>query len=369
MKQRYIRQISLPEIGSKGQEKLSKASVLVVGAGGLGCPALLYLAAAGVGTIGIVDGDLVEISNLHRQVLYGEGDIGKQKTEAAADRLREMNSEIDLHTHPAWLNRENAKEILGDYDIIIDGTDNFPTRYLINDACVLLGKPFIYGSIYRFEGQISLFNHLKSEKTRRPNYRDLFPEPPPAELVPDCSEAGVMGVLPGIIGTLQATEAIKWITGMDGLLDGKLLIFDAVNYESRTINIYPRNDNPISGQNPTITDLIDYEQFCSPQTDTGISNISPAELVKWMKSDTKPELLDVRTAEEHKAFNIGGKLIPHSEIESISEELKPNTKTVLYCRTGKRSSKAIRQLKDQGATGELYNLTGGIEAWKRIINS
>lgn len=367
MNPRYIRQITLPEIGLEGQQKLNRASVLVVGAGGLGCPALLYLTAAGVGKIGIVDGDWVELSNLHRQVLYTEDDRGQLKAESAANRLRNMNSDIEVETIPVWLNRDNALNIIRDYDIIIDGTDNFPTRYLINDACVMLEKPFVYGSIYRFEGQVSLFNQQNPDGSYGPNYRDLYPEPPPAELIPDCSEAGVLGVLPGIIGTLQAAETIKWITGLEGRLNGKLLIFDALEYETRIIHIKAREDNPVSGKNPSITELIDYEQFCNPQTAHEIREISPKELQMWMKSE-QLDLIDVRTEEERENDHIGGILVPHHEIKSIAHKINPKARTVFYCRTGKRSADAIKELNQMGADGQFYNLTGGIEAWKRVIS-
>ncbi|TVQ02770.1 MAG: molybdenum cofactor biosynthesis protein MoeB [Balneolaceae bacterium] len=365
--QRYIRQLSLPEIGRKGQEKLGNVSVLVVGAGGLGCPALLYLAAAGIGRIGIIDGDVVELSNLHRQVLYTEDDAGKLKTEAAVLKLSKLNSLTGVTAYPYWLNRDNAMEIIGEYDIIIDGTDNLPTRYLINDACVLLGKPFVYGSIYRFEGQVSLFNNGNSDGTRGPNYRDLFPEPPPAALVPGCQEAGVIGVLPGIIGTMQATEAIKWATGMNGLLNGALLIFDAIEYEARKVIIQPREDNPVSGRNPSIARLIDYEHFCNSQPQHGVSEITPEELKTWIDSGQEQILIDVRTAEEHEFFNIGGIHVEPHDIESIANTLHRETRAIFYCRTGRRSAEAIKRLKEIGTGGEMYNLRGGIEAWRRNI--
>jgi sulfur-carrier protein adenylyltransferase/sulfurtransferase len=369
MNQRYSRQISLSEIGSEGQEKLANASVVVIGAGGLGCPALQYLAAAGVGRIGIVDGDRVELDNLHRQVLYTESDQGRMKAEAATETLQHMNGGIDLCAHTEWLNRENAMDILGKYDLVIDATDNFPTRYLINDACVMLGKPFIYGSIYRFEGQAALFNHLASDGERGPNYRDLFSEPPPAELAPDCSEAGVIGVLPGMIGIIQATEAIKVITEMKGHLGGKLLIFDAKEYDFRIVHIYSRDDNPVSGRHPTIKELIDYEKLCTPKANSGILEVSPSELNSWMQSGSRPQLLDVRTDEEHRTFNLGGKCIPHQMLTDLAVEIDPERRNVLYCRTGRRSSQVIQQLTEKGVKGTLYNLSGGIEAWKRTIQA
>ncbi len=362
---RYNRQISLPEIGPEGQEKLRLASVLVVGAGGLGCPALLYLAAAGVGRIGIADGDVVELSNLHRQVLYSEQDVGKPKPETAALKLKRRNKEIKITVYNSWLSNKNAMEIIGGYDIVIDGTDNFPTRYLINDACIFRKKPFVYGSVYRFEGQLSLFNHALPDGSRGPNYRDLFPEPPPAGLVPDCSEGGVLGVLPGIIGTMQATEAIKWIVGMDGLMNGKLLMYDAVRGESQVIAIPKRDDNPVTGNNPAVSRLIDYEQFCNPSAGDGVNEISAEELKNWIKSGKHFRLIDVREPEEFEAFHIGGELIPLGQIGQFAEELAPDQPVVFYCRTGRRSADAINKLRTSRRFSKLYNLRGGIEAWKR----
>ncbi|MCC5913333.1 MAG: ThiF family adenylyltransferase [Balneolaceae bacterium] len=369
MNPRYSRQIALPEVGAKGQKKLSQASVLVVGAGGLGCPALLALTAAGVGRIGIVDGDRVELSNLHRQMLYRESDVGRLKAEAAAERLRERNSEVEIETHPVYLSSENGMEIIGGYDIIIDGTDNFPTRYLINDASVLSGKPFVYGSIYRFEGQLSLFNHLREDGVRGPNYRDLFPEPPPAELAPDCADAGVLGVLPTMIGTMQAAETIKWIAGLDGLLDGRLLLFDALHLESRHVGLSKRDDNPLTGATPKITGLIDYEVFCrSGSADESIPEITPAELSEKLKRGESVRLIDVRSPEEHRAFNIGGELIPVEKLDPDSFCSEHGRPSLFYCRTGRRSGKVVQRLIDSGAEN-LFNLQGGMEAWKRIINS
>jgi sulfur-carrier protein adenylyltransferase/sulfurtransferase len=366
---RYSRQIALPELGVKGQEKLKQASVLVVGAGGLGCPALLSLAAAGVGKVGIVDGDRVELSNLHRQMLYRESDVGRLKAEAAAERLRERNSEVEIETHPQYLSSENGMEIMGDYDIIIDGTDNFPARYLINDASVLSGKPFVYGSIYRFEGQLSLFNVLRKNGIRGPNYRDLFPEPPPPELAPDCADAGVLGVLPVMVGTMQAAEAIKWIVGMEGLHDGRLLLFDALHGESRHVELSKRDDNPLTGTDPKITGLIDYEAFCRTGSgDESVPEITPTELSEKLKRGESVRLIDVRSPEEHRAFNIGGELIPVEKLDPDSFRSEPGLLSVFYCRTGRRSGEAVQQLTERGAKN-LLNLRGGMEAWKRIITS
>lgn len=366
---RYSRQIALPELGIKGQEKLSQASVLVVGAGGLGCPALLSLAAAGVGRIGIADGDRVELSNLHRQMLYRESDVGRLKAEAAAERLTERNSEVEVETHPQYLSSENGMEIMGDYDIIIDGTDNFPARYLINDASVLSGLPFVHGSIYRFEGQLSLFNVLREDGIRGPNYRDLFPEPPPPELAPDCADAGVLGVLPVMVGTMQAAEAIKWMVGMEGLHDGRLILFDALHGESRHVELSKRDDNPLTGTDPKITGLIDYEAFCRTGSENeSVPEITPSELSEKLKRGEGVRLIDVRSPEEHRAFNIGGELIPLENLDSDSFRSEPGRLSVLYCRTGRRSGEAVQQLTERGAKN-LINLQGGMEAWKRIITS
>lgn len=363
---RYNRQITLPEIGSAGQQKLSEASVLVTGAGGLGCPALMYLTAAGVGSIGIVDGDKVELSNLHRQVLYDDSDVGKPKAKVAAKKLREKNPQVEFQCYPEWLNNQNAMQIISGYDIVIDGTDNFPTRYLINDACIFLNKPFVYASIYRFDGQLSLFNCKDETGKRGPNYRDLFPEPPPAELAPDCSEVGVLGVLPGIMGTMQATEVIKWITGTGELLNGKLLIFETSGFDSQKISIKKRADNPVTGVNPTITELIDYEAFCTPEFNNETQKISPKQLKSWMDNGQNFRLIDVRSREEHLEFNIGGELIPLDELNSDTP-IQPEQRTVFYCRTGRRSAEAVKRIKKDSGEN-LFSLKGGVEAWKRNLS-
>src|SRR5436190_13712013 len=259
---RYNKHIIIPEFGLEAQQKLKSSKVLVIGSGGLGSPVLLYLAAAGVGIIGIVDFDVVDDSNLQRQVLFGVSEIGQPKVEAAKRRLESLNPYIKIKIYNTQLTSKNALEIIKDYDVVADGTDNFPTRYLVNDACLLLNKPNVYASIFQFEGQVSVFNYVNNKGQRGPNYRDLYPTPPPAGLVPSCAEGGVLGVLPGIIGSLQASEVIKVITGVGEPLSGRFFIFDALNFETRTFKIKPREDNPISGKNPTITSLIDYEQFC-----------------------------------------------------------------------------------------------------------
>lgn len=364
---RYSRQINLPEIGEGGQKRLRAASVLVVGAGGLGCPALLYLAAAGVGKIGIVDGDKIERSNLHRQVLYSDRDVGDSKAEVAAKKIKALNPDLKIISYTDWLSNRNAMEIIRDYDIVVDGTDNFPARYLINDACFFLDKPFVYGSVYRFEGQVSVFN-WKSKKDKGPNYRDLFPDPPPPELVPDCSEAGVLGVLPGLIGTMQATEVIKAITGMGGFLTGRLLLFDAVQYETQITTIEKRKDNPVSGENPTIKELIDYEVFCSPGSRFQKNNeISAEELKAWIDSEEDIQLVDVRRKDEYDENHLKeSMLIPLDEIEQNRDQIDRSKKTVLYCQSGKRSAEAFQLLAGDGEFRSLHHLQGGLEAWKRV---
>src|SRR5689334_12978994 len=278
--ERYNRHIIIPEFGLAAQQKLKAAKVLVVGSGGLGSPVLLYLAAAGIGTIGIVDFDVVDDSNLQRQVLFGVNEIGKPKVEAAKARLQALNPHIEFILYNTQLTSHNAPDIIKDYDVVADGTDNFPTRYLVNDACVLLGKPNVYASIFQFEGQVSVFNYRNANGELGPNYRDLYPTPPPPGLVPSCAEGGVLGVLPGIIGSLQALEVIKVVTGVGEPLVGRFYIFDALSFESRTFNISRRDDNPLNGKNPTITTLIDYEQFCGLKNDvkTTVKEISAQEL-------------------------------------------------------------------------------------------
>ncbi len=259
---RYARHLTIPEFGMESQKKLKQSKVLAIGTGGLGSPMLQYLAAAGIGTIGIVDFDVVEASNLQRQVLFGESDVGKSKVKVARDKLHDINPHIDIEVHNTRLSSENAMEILEGYDVVADGTDNFPTRYLVNDAAIFLGIPNVYGSIFQFEGQVSVFNYTDEEGNTGPNYRDLFPTPPPPGLVPNCAEAGVLGVLPGIIGSLQANEVIKVLTGIGKPLSGRLFLFDALTFETRTVNVNKNSKNPVTGNNPTITELIDYQEYC-----------------------------------------------------------------------------------------------------------
>jgi len=363
---RYDRHIIIPGFGMEAQQKLKAAKVLVIGSGGLGSPVLLYLAAAGVGTIGIVDFDVVDDSNRQRQVLFGINEIGKPKVEAAKRRLEALNPYINLRIYNTHLNSQNALDIIRDYDVIADGTDNFPTRYLVNDASVLLGKPNVYASIFQFEGQVSVFNYKDSEGNPGPNYRDLYPTPPPPGLVPSCAEGGVLGVLPGIIGSLQALEVIKVITGVGDTLSGRFYIFDALNFESRTFNIKRREDNPINGKNPTITALIDYEQFCGMRAveEKSLKEITAKELYDLQVKGEKFQLIDVREPHEYDIVNIGAELIPLGTIldkaDSIAGRIDRDKKVILHCKMGGRSAKAIRALEEKFGFTNLYNLKGGI---------
>ncbi len=362
---RYNRHIIIPGFGMEAQQKLQAAKVLVIGSGGLGSPVLLYLAAAGVGTIGIVDFDVVDDSNLQRQVLFGVDEIGKPKVEAAKRRLEALNPYIKLEIYNTHLNSGNALDIIRNYDVIADGTDNFPTRYLVNDASVLLGKPNVYASIFQFEGQVSVFNYRDANGNAGPNYRDLYPTPPPPGLVPSCAEGGVLGVLPGIIGSLQALEVIKVITGVGETLSGRFYIFDALNFESRTFNIRPREDNPINGKNPTITGLIDYEQFCGMRAieEKPIKEITAKELYDWQVRGEKFQLIDVREPHEYDIVNIGGELIPVGMIGAQGDKVDTDRKVVLHCKSGLRSARAIRELEEKYHLTNLYNLKGGILAY------
>jgi adenylyltransferase/sulfurtransferase len=362
---RYDRHIIIPGFGMAAQQKLKTAKVLVIGSGGLGSPVLLYLAAAGVGTIGIVDFDVVDDSNLQRQVLFGVNEIGKPKVEAARRRLEALNPYIKLNIYNTHLNSQNALDILKDYDVIADGTDNFPTRYLVNDASVLLGKPNVYASIFQFEGQVSVFNYRNANGEPGPNYRDLYPSPPPPGLVPSCAEGGVLGVLPGIIGSLQALEVIKVITGVGETLSGRFYIFDALNFESRTFTIRPREDNPINGKNPTITALIDYEQFCGMRAveEAPLKEITVKQLYDWQVRGEKFQLIDVREPHEFDIVNIGGELIPLGAIGDNSDRIARDKNVVVHCKMGGRSAKAIRELQEKYGFTNLYNLKGGILAY------
>jgi len=363
--ERYSRHLILPGFNIEGQRKLKNAKVLIVGAGGLGCPMLLYLTAAGVGTIGIVDFDVVDKSNLQRQVLFTVDDIGKPKATIAANRLLKLNPNINIRTFNTKLTSKNAIEIIEEFDLVADGTDNFPTRYLVNDACVILHKPNVHGSIFRFEGQVSVFNYQYKDGTTGPQYRDIFPSPPPPGLVPNCAEGGVLGVLPGIIGSLQASEIIKILADIGEPLAGKLFIMDALTFETRTIKI--RKNPKLS----PVTELIDYEDFCgitSPDKNE-TAEISVDELKLMMDNrDDNFQLIDVRELYEFEIGNIGGLLIPLGEIENRINEISSSGKKIVLCRSGVRSQKAIRKLQKLGFNN-LYNLKGGILKWADEIDN
>lgn len=366
---RYNRHIIIKEFGLEGQKKLKAAKVLVIGSGGLGSPMLLYLAAAGVGTIGIVDFDIVDDSNLQRQVLFGVSEVGKPKAEAAKQRLQTLNPYIYLRVHNVQLTSKNALDLIKQYDIVADGTDNFPTRYLVNDACVLLGKPNVYASIFQFEGQVSVFNYINSKGEVGPNYRDLYATPPPPGLVPSCAEGGVLGVLPGIIGSLQALEVIKVVTGVGDVLSGRLFIFDALNFESRTFNLKRNPANPLNGTNPTITQLIDYEEFCSLKTaERAVKEISVKELHDWQLRGEDFQLIDVREQHEYDIVNIGAELIPLGVVSQHADKIDKKKKVVIHCKSGSRSAKAIRELEDKFGFSNLYNLKAGILGYINEVN-
>lgn len=361
---RYDRHIIIPDFGFEAQKKLKAAKVLVIGSGGLGSPALLYLAAAGVGTIGIVDFDVVDDSNLQRQVLFGVDEIGKPKVEAAKKRLESLNPYIDIKIYNQQLTSQNALEIIREYDVIADGTDNFPTRYLVNDACVLSGKPNVYASIFQFEGQVSVFNYINKEGEPGPNYRDLYPTPPPPGLVPSCAEGGVLGVLPGIIGSLQALEVIKVITGVGETLSGRFFIFDALNFESRTFRIKRNPSNPLNGENPTIKQLIDYELFCGVKAvEKPIKEITAKELYDLQVRGEDIQVIDVREPHEYEIANIGATLIPLATVSANADKIDRSKKVIVHCKMGGRSAKAIRELEEKFGFTNLYNLKGGILGW------
>lgn len=358
---RYNRHIILFDFGLEGQKKLKEAKVLVVGCGGLGSPALLYLAAAGVGTIGIADFDIVDESNLQRQVLFNVNDIGTSKTEAAKQRLQALNPHIKINCYHEQLTSKNALGIIKEYDVIADGTDNFPTRYLINDACVLLGKPNVYASIFKFEGQVSVFNYKNQKNETGPNYRDLYPTPPAPGSVPSCAEGGVLGVLPGIIGSMQALEVIKIITGIGETLNGRFFIFDGLSFEARIINIRKDPANPLNGKNPTIKELIDYEQFCGMNAiEKPIKEITAKELYTMQVQQEDFQLIDVREQDEYEIVNIGADLIPLASVLTKVEKINRHKKVIVHCKTGARSAKAIRELEQKFGFENLYNLKGGI---------
>jgi molybdopterin/thiamine biosynthesis adenylyltransferase/rhodanese-related sulfurtransferase len=361
--QRYSRHLIMPEVGMEGQLKLKRARVLTIGTGGLGAPLGLYLAAAGVGHLGLVDFDVVDSSNLQRQVTFTTADVGKPKSEAAKARLSALNPAIDIVSYETRLTSENALELFRDYDIIVDGTDNFPTRFLVNDASVLLGKPNVYGSIFRFEGQATVFGYPGG-----PCYRCLYPEPPPPGLVPSCAEGGVLGVLPGIVGSIQAMETIKLILGAGEPLVGRLLLFDALAMRFRELKLKRNPDCPMCGDNRTITKLIDYEEFCgirgeeAPAMTDGIPEITATELKRRQDRGEKLFILDVREPHEYQICNLNGKLIPLGELPRRVNELDSSVEMVVHCRSGKRSADAIHFLQTAGFK-KLWNLKGGVLAW------
>jgi adenylyltransferase/sulfurtransferase len=364
---RYSRHLLLPEVGMKGQERLKAARVLIVGTGGLGAPLSLYLAAAGVGTIGLVDFDLVEESNLQRQVIHGTRDIGRPKVASAQDRLKGINPYIKIITYNTLLNSANALGIMKDYDVVADGTDNYQTRYLVNDACVLLGIPNVYGSIFQFEGQAAVFYAKEG-----PCYRCLYPEPPPPGLVPSCAEGGVVGVLPGIVGCIQANEVIKLIVGGGETLIGRLLLFDAWKMKFRELKIDRDQHCPICGKAPTIHELIDYEQFCglkTPDSDIFIETITATELKSRMDAGDPLQIIDIREPHERAIVKFPqSKAIPLGQMVRRKDEFDPSIDAVFICKIGQRSIFAIRALREAGYTGRLLNLKDGVNAWAREVD-
>jgi molybdopterin/thiamine biosynthesis adenylyltransferase/rhodanese-related sulfurtransferase len=366
---RYSRHLILPEVGIIGQRKLKAAKILLIGAGGLGSPLALYLAAAGVGHIGLVDFDVVDFTNLQRQVLHGTKDVGRKKLDSARDRIHDLNPFVDLTTYETALTSENALDIIRDYDLVVDGTDNFPTRYLVNDACVLLGKPNVYGSIYRFEGQASVFSTEDG-----PCYRCLFPEPPPPGLVPSCAEGGVLGVLPGLIGTIQATEAIKLILGIGEPLIGRLLLVDTLGGSFRTVKLRKDPNCPACGTRE-ITALIDYQEFCgvtqsaAATKPTGvIAELTPRELAERLKAGDALDLIDVREPHEWEIAHIdGARLVPLGTVADQFDTFDRTRDIVVHCKGGTRSAKAAQQLLDAGYT-RVWNLAGGILRWSDDVD-
>ncbi len=364
---RYSRHLILPEVGMAGQQKLKAARALCIGAGGLGSPVALYLAAAGVGTIGIVDFDEVDYSNLQRQIIHGTPDVGRSKLASAKSKLNALNPEVEVVTHETALSSQNALALFADYDFVVDGTDNFPTRYLVNDACVLSGKPNVYGSIFRFEGQASVFAAADG-----PCYRCMFPEPPPPGLVPSCAEGGVLGILPGVVGTLQATEAVKLVLGAGDLLVGRFLLFDALKMRFRELKVRKDADCPVCGEHPTVTEPIDYERFCgvAPPADAPAAADPAAdgaatveELKRRLDGSDAFLLLDVRETREFEICRIPGSVhIPLGDLPSRLSELAGRGDIIVHCKSGVRSGRAVRLLREAGYPG-ARNLDGGILAW------
>ena len=367
---RYSRHLILPEVGMEGQQKLKAAKVLCVGTGGLGSPLAFYLAAAGIGTLGLVDFDVVDASNLQRQIIHSTKDIGRKKLDSAAEKLTALNPALNVVKHETMLTSANALEILKDYDVVADGTDNFPTRYLVNDACVLLGKPNAYGSIFRFEGQASVFATREG-----PCYRCLYPEPPPPGLVPSCAEGGVLGILPGLVGVIQATEVIKLILGKGTPLIGRLLLVDSLNMKFRELKLRKNPECPVCGDHPTVTALIDYQNFCgiAPETPqeanvkNGIPQITVKELKRRIDAGEDVQLIDVREPYEYQIAQIGGKLIPQNDVPQRLGEIDRNREVVVHCRSGARSQRIAEFLKQAGYE-RVANVAGGILAWSDEID-
>src|SRR5467141_2932736 len=364
---RYSRHLIMPEVGMEGQQKLKAAKVLCIGAGGLGSPLALYLTAAGIGTLGIVDFDVVDYTNLQRQIIHTTADVGRKKLDSAADKLKAINPFVQVKTFETRLSSENALDLFREFDIIADGTDNFPTRYLVNDACVLMGKPNVYGSIFRFEGQASVF-----ATEQGPCYRCLYPEPPPPGLVPSCAEGGVLGILPGLVGVMQATEVIKLILGESEPLIGRLLLIDALAMKFRELKLRKNPDCPVCGTHPTVTRLIDYNEFCgirgeeAPVT-SNVPEMQVEELKQKLDAGDDIFVLDVREPHEYQICNIGGHLIPLNDLPNRVHELDSSREIVAHCKMGGRSAKAVDFLRQAGFT-KVHNLAGGINAWAERVD-
>lgn len=360
---RYSRHLILPEFGARGQKALKAARVLVVGAGGLGSPAAMYLAAAGVGTLGLMDFDAVDASNLQRQLLHGTPDVGRPKVESARERLHALNPHVTLRTHAERLTSDNALSLFREYDVVLDGTDSYATRYLINDAAVLTGVPNVSASVFRFEGQVSVFGAKGG-----PCYRCLYPEPPPAGLVPSCGEGGVLGVVPGVVGTLQATEALKLVAGLGEPLVGRLLVFDALDMTFRTLKVRRDPKCPACGDAPTITALQDYEAFCGTAAPASVPEVTPRELFERLSRKEPVQLVDVREPGEREINVLAGSLgIPLADLKARYTELRADVDVVVYCKVGERSARAVEQLQRIGFT-RVFNLAGGIERWAEDLD-
>jgi molybdopterin/thiamine biosynthesis adenylyltransferase/rhodanese-related sulfurtransferase len=357
---RYSRHLALPDFNKEHQVKLKNARVLVIGAGGLGSPLLLYLTAAGIGTIGIIEGDTVDISNLQRQILYRDADTGKSKIKATEEELTKLNPHIKLELYPTFLTKENALDIISRYDIVADGSDNFGTRYLVNDACVLLGKPLAYGAVFRYEGQLAVLNAIDENGNYGPNYRNLFPEPPAPDSIPNCAEGGVLGVLPGIIGSMQAGEVIKYITGTGKILNGRLYIFNLHNFTSQTVDFSKTEPYKIES-------LGDYNIECNINTET-MKEVTVQELKEMMDNKEDFQLIDVRESHEYDIANINGELIPLNQVPFAEDKISKEKKVVVHCRSGARSAQAIKALEQRYGYDNLYNLKGGILAWADEID-